>query len=380
MSMASEFAPPADGAASSGELEIAGPILGEDERRAVLEVLAGTHLVKGPRVAAFEHAFAAFHGARHAVATSSGSAALIAALMAHGIGAGDEVILPSFSFFATAASILLVGATPIFADIEPHSYCLAPDAVEVAITPRTKAIVPVHLFGMPADMPRLQTVARRHALLLLEDAAQAHGAAIDGRRVGTFGTAAFSFYATKNMTTLEGGMVLTDDADIARRLRLLRSHGREEGSTHELVGTNFRMHEVAAAIGLVQLGRLPLFTQARQRNARYLSARLTAVHPPVELPTREHVYHQYTVRVRGSGARDALVEHLASRGIRARVYYPLPIHRQPALVGRLGGQALDLPETERACSEVLSLPCHPGLHSGDLERIVRSVNTFRSEV
>jgi perosamine synthetase len=376
--MASE--PTTGPAARSGDLEISGPILGDEERRAVLEVLSGTDLVKGPRVAAFEQAFAAFHGARHAVATSSGAAALTAALMAHGIGAGDEVIVPSFSFFATAASVLLVGATPIFADIEPESYCLAPDAAEAAITPRTKAILPVHLFGMPADMPRLEALARRHALLLLEDAAQAHGAVIGGRRVGTFGTAAFSFYATKNMTTLEGGMVLTDDADIAHRLRLLRNHGREAGSTHELVGTNYRMHELAAAIGLVQLGRLPLFSQARQRNARYLSERLTAVQPPAELPAREHVYHQYTVRVKVPGARDSLAAHLASHGIGARVYYPLPIHRQPALAGRLGRQALDLPETERACSEVLSLPCHPGLNAGDLERIVHAVNGFRSLV
>ncbi len=375
--MASDGASPPTAAGGERRLEIAEPALGPEERQAVLEVLDGKQLVKGERVRAFEGAFAELHGASHAVAVSSGSTALLAALLAHGIGPGDEVIVPSFSFFATAAAVLLAGATPVFADIDAASFCLSPDAAAAAVTTRTKAVMPVHLFGLPADMPRFVELTRRRGLVLLEDAAQAHGASVAGQRVGTFGTAAFSFYATKNMTTLEGGMVLTNDAEIARRLRLLRNHGREGSSLHVLVGSNFRLHELGAAIGLCQLARLPGWNASRRAHARYLSERLRTVELPAEPPNREHVYQQYTVRVRNAGTRDALAAHLDRDGIGARVYYPRPIHQEPALRGLLGGRGLDLPETERACSEVLSLPVHPGLNEGDLERIARSVNTFR---
>jgi len=354
-------------------IEISAPTLGAEERQAVLEVLEGNLFAKGPRVAAFEQAFADFHGARHAVATSSGATALSAALLAHGVGPGDEVILPSFGFFATAAAVVLTGATPVFADIDPLTFCLSLAAAEAAVTPRTKCVMPVHLFGMPADMRGFAAFARRRALVLLEDAAQAHGAAIDGRRVGTFGTAAFSFYVSKNMTTLEGGMVLTDDAEIARRLRLVRNHGRSATSGHELVGSNFRMNEIAAAIGSVQLGRLPGATARRRENAGYLTTHLRNVATPKVPSGIEHVYHQYTVRV-PADVRDALVAELNGQGIGARIYYPRPIHREPALARTSG--ALDLPETERACAEVLSLPVHPGLNDTDLARIVRVTNTF----
>jgi dTDP-4-amino-4,6-dideoxygalactose transaminase len=215
--------------------------------------------------------------------------------------------------------------------------------------------------------------------VLLEDAAQAHGATFRGRSAGSFGTSAFSFYATKNMTTLEGGMVLTSDAEHAARLRLYRNHGREGASSHTLIGGNFRMNELAAAIGRAQLQRLPAWTAARQRHARYLSARLKFVTPPHELRGRDPVYHQYTVRVPAE-ARDALVSHLDALGIDSRVYYPRPIHEEPAFCGRLGHQRLELPETERACREVLSLPVHSGLNGADLDRVVAAVNSFRPEV
>jgi perosamine synthetase len=364
------------GSERPSRIEIAHPLLGDEEREAVLEVLGGRDFVKGPRVAAFEREFAAFHGAAHGVATSSGATALLVALLAHGIGPGHEVIVPSFGFFATPAAVLLAGAMPIFADVEPESLCLSPGAAEAAVTPRTKAVLPVHLFGMPADMPAFAELARRRGLSLLEDAAQAHGATIEGRHVGSFGTAAFSFYATKNMTTLEGGMVLTSDADVARRLRLLRNHGRDGHSAHELVGGNFRMSELSAAIGRVQLRRLPEWNAQRRERARFLSARLEGVTPPAELPGRQSVFHQYTVRV-PAGARDALLSSLDGQGIDARVYYARPTHAEPALRRRLGEGTQHLPETERACREVLSLPVHPGLNESDLGRIVRVVNAFR---
>jgi perosamine synthetase len=376
--MASEGAPPTRPAPAGRRLEIAEPRLGPEERAAVLGVLDDPQLVKGERVAAFERAFAELHGARHAVAVSSGSTALLAALLAHGIGPGDEVIVPSFSFFATAAAVVLAGATPVFADIERDGFCLSPDAAAAAITARTKAVMPVHLFGLPADMPRFVELSRRHRLVLLEDAAQAHGAAVSGRPVGSFGTAAFSFYATKNMTTLEGGMVLTGDLDIARRVRQVRNHGRDGSSAHDVVGSNFRMHEIGAAIGLVQLARLPGYTAARRANAQYLNARLRTVEPPALPSQREHVYQQYTVRAADQAARDALLAHLENSNIAARVYYARPIHEEPALAGHLGRQPLDLPETKQASLRVLSLPIHPGLNEGDLERIAQAVNAFEA--
>jgi perosamine synthetase len=358
---------------------IANPTLGDEERAAVLEVFDGHELAKGPRVAAFEREFAAFHGARYGVATSSGATALFVALLAHGIGPGDEVVVPSFSFFATAAAVVLAGATPVFADIDAASFCLSPEAAEAAVTERTKAVMPVHLFGMPADMAAFSELAARRGLVLLEDAAQAHGATFRGRSVGSFGTSAFSFYATKNMTTLEGGIVLTSDPELCRRLRLCRNHGREGDSAHALIGGNFRMNELAAAIGRVQLRRLPAWTAERRLHARYLSARLEFVTPPLDVPGRDPVYHQYTVRVPAE-QRGALVAHLDAAGIDTRVYYPRPIHEEPAFRERLGGQRLELPETLRACREVLSLPVHSGLNEAELDRVVTAVQSFRPEV
>jgi dTDP-4-amino-4,6-dideoxygalactose transaminase len=364
--------------ADGARVTLANPTLGAEERAAVLEVLDGHELAKGPRVAAFEQEFAAFHGARYGVATSSGATALLVALLAPGIGPGDEVIVPSFSFFATAAAVVLAGATPVFADIDATSFCLSPEAAEAAVTERTKAVLPVHLFGMPADMAAFSELAERRGLVLLEDAAQAHGATFRGRSAGSFGTSAFSFYATKNMTTLEGGMVLTSDPELCRRLRLYRNHGREGDAAHALIGGNFRMNELAAAIGRVQLARLPAWTAARRRHARYLSARLEFVTPPLEAPGRDPVFHQYTVRV-PAGLRDPLAAHLDACGIDARVYYARPIHEEPAFRGRLAGQRLELPETLRACREVLSLPVHPGLNETELERVVAAVKSFRPE-
>ncbi|MEO5679235.1 MAG: DegT/DnrJ/EryC1/StrS family aminotransferase, partial [Acidimicrobiales bacterium] len=261
-------------------------MVGNEEQEAVRAVLAGGKLAQGPKVAELEASFSLLVAGRECVAVSSGTAALHLALVAHGIGAGDEVIVPSFTFAATANAVCLAGAEPVFADIDPATYCLDPTAVAAAVTSRTAAIMPVHLYGQPADMGALRSVARRHGLLVVEDAAQAHAAADDGRPAGALGdAAAFSFYATKNMTTGEGGMVVTADRQAARRVRLLRNQGMERPYEHEVVGYNLRMTEIAAAMGIVQLGRLPGFTEKRQANARVLDEAL-AGHPSVIPPAR----------------------------------------------------------------------------------------------
>ncbi|HEY3496001.1 MAG TPA: DegT/DnrJ/EryC1/StrS family aminotransferase [Polyangiaceae bacterium] len=356
------------------DIPISRPALGDEERRAALEVLASGELAKGRRVEDFETAFAAGHGARHGVATNSGTAALTLALLAHGIGAGDEVIVPSFSFFATASSVVSAGATPVFADIDPDDHCLCADAARAAIGPRTRAIMPVHLFGMPANLARLQALCSERGLVLLEDAAQAHGATFAGRPVGSFGTGAFSFFATKNMTTLEGGMLLTNDDGVAERARMLRNHGRGANQAHVVIGGNYRMTEVAAAIGRVQLGRLPALNAARAANAGYFDARLTGVELPRTLPGRTHVYHQYTVRAASAAERDRIVLTLNERGVGARVYYRTPIHREPWFRERALYRDLELPETARASARVFSLPVHPRLSEAERAYIVTVVN------
>ncbi|MBN1605216.1 MAG: DegT/DnrJ/EryC1/StrS family aminotransferase [Polyangiaceae bacterium] len=358
------------------QIPIARPYIGEEEKRAVVEVLESGQLSQGPRVAEFEQAFAAYQGARFGVATCNGTAALTCALMAHGIGPGDEVIVPSFSFFATASSVLGVHATPVFADIDPETYCLSPESAEARITSRTRAIMPVHLYGHPADMPRLEAVCQRRGLLLLADAAQAHGAAIAGRRVGSWGTACFSFFPSKNMTTTAGGMVLTDDEQTHRRLRLVRHQGMETGYRHEAVGLNFRMTDLEAAIGLVQLGRLPAWLETRANNAGFYDRHITRLRTPTCASGVSHAYHQYTVRVPPDLDRDTVVQKLNERGIGARVYYARAIHQQPVFANEPSVRELCLPETERAARDVLSLPVHPFVTEQEREYIVQEVNAL----
>jgi perosamine synthetase len=356
------------------QIPIAKPYIGEEEKRAVLEVLESGQLSQGPRVAEFERAFAAYAGARFGVATCNGTAALTCALMAHGIGPGDEVIVPSFSFFATASSVLGVGATPVFADIDPETFCLSPESAEERITARTRAILPVHLYGHPADMPRFEALCGRHGLLLLADAAQAHGTAIAGRGVGSWGTACFSFFPSKNMTTTAGGMVLTGDEQTYRRLRLVRHQGMETRYEHEALGLNFRMTDLEAAIGLVQLGRLPAWLDARAENARFYDRHITRLLTPTSAPGVSHAYHQYTVRVPPGLDRDTVVRRLNERGIEARVYYAKAIHQQPVFANEPSMRDLALPETERAAREVLSLPVHPFVTAQERAYVVREVN------
>lgn len=350
------------------------PMIGNGERQALVRVLDGGHLVQGEQVAAFEREFANLVDGRECVAVGSGTAALHLGLLAAGIGPGDEVIVPSFTFAATTNAVRLVGALPVFVDIDPASFCLEPAAVAAAVTPSTAAIVPVHLFGHVADMDAIGRIAARHGLLVLEDAAQAHGARRDGRPAGAFGDlAAFSFYATKNMTTGEGGLVATADAALARRLRLLRNQGMERRYEHEIVGLNARMTDLAAAIGRVQLGHLPGWNDARRSHAATLTARLgDVVQTPTVAAGVTHVFHQYTVR---HADRDGLAQHLSACGIETAVHYPRPVHRLPAYAAGPWNEA-DLPQTERACREVLSLPVHPGLTGDDLDRIAVGVRSF----
>lgn len=347
------------------------PIIGDDERLAVDAVMRSGMLAQGPEVAAFETEFSAeLLGGRPSVAVNSGTTALHLALIALGIGPGDEVIVPSFTFAATANAVALVGATPVFVDIEPIHFNLDPAAVRAAVTERTRAIMPVHLYGHAADMTALCAVALDHGLLIVEDAAQAHGAVWAGHQVGTFGdAAAFSLYPTKNMTAGEGGMIAVADPPRERTLRLLRNQGMERRYENELIGFNSRMTDLHAAIGRVQLTKLAGWTATRRANAAVLSAGITSVVTPATHELAEHVFHQYTVRV--SDDRDGFAAALENEhGIGTGVYYPTPVHRLPSFRADV-----HLPETERAASEALSLPVHPSLTEGDLERIVSAVET-----
>ena len=348
------------------------PIVGEDEIAAVTRVIRSGMLAQGPEVKAFEEEFSAHFGlGRACVAVNSGTSGLHLGLLSSGVGVGDEVIVPSFTFAATANSVALTGATPVFADIEPDTFCLDPASVDAAITERTVGIMPVHLYGHPASMGPLRELADRHGLKLFEDAAQAHGASLDGTPVGAFGQfAMFSLYPTKNMTSGEGGMVSVSDSQTERLMRLYRNQGMERQYENEVVGFNTRMTDVHAAIGRVQLTKVGAWTAQRQANAAYLSAHLQGVTPPPVRPGAVHVYHQYTVRVPED--RDGLAKALREEyAVGSGMFYPVPNHRLAPF-----GHDFDLPETEIAARECLSLPVHPSLSEGDLERIVTAVNTL----
>lgn len=345
------------------------PIVGEAEVEAVAQVLRSGSLAQGEQVAAFEAEFSSAVAGRECIAVNSGTSALHLALLAAGIGAGDEVIVPSFTFAATANAVALVGATPVFADIDPSTYCIDADSVESALTSKTRAIMPVHLYGHPAAMDRLVPFATSRDLLIIEDAAQAHLASLNGTPVGAFGVAGcFSFYPTKNMTSGEGGMVTTSYTEVARHVRLLRNQGMEVRYQNEVVGFNSRMSDVHAAIGRVQFSKLAAWTQRRRDIARRYDEQLRGVVTPPVAPGVEHVYHQYTIRIEG-GRRDAVAAALAGRGVGSGVYYPTPVHKLPSF-----GLDLDLPHTRQACEEVLSLPVHPSLTDADVDRVIESVN------
>jgi dTDP-4-amino-4,6-dideoxygalactose transaminase len=355
-------------------IPIAKPLIGEEEKQAVMEVLNSGMIAQGPRVKAFEQAFAEMCGVRHAIATTSGTTALHVALLVSGIGEEDEVITSPFTFIASGNSILYTGARPVFVDIDPTTYNINPELIEAAVTPRTKAILPIHLFGVSCDMDPIMEIANRHNLAVIEDACQSHGASYHDRKVGSFGIGVFSLYPTKNMTSAEGGMITTNGDVLDEKSRVMRQHGMRRRYYHDELGFNFRMTDVHAAIGLEQLKKLEMFNQKRRENAAYLSSHLKGVITPVQPDGYEHVYHQYTVRV-PDGRRDGLRDFLQERGIGSEVYYPVPIHQQTFYLHDLGYN-VSMPESERAAREVLSLPVHPALSQADLEAITTAVNQY----
>ena len=356
------------------EIPIAKPRINWREQLAVMRVLRSGSLAQGPEVKLFEEEFSKIVGDRECVAVNSGTSALHVSLLALGIGSGDEVILPSFTFAATANVVALAGATPVFVDIDPKTFCIDADLIQSAISKKTKAIIVVHLYGLAADMTKILEIAKINSLLVVEDAAQAHLASIDNKNVGTFGdAAAFSFYPTKNMTSGEGGMVVLKNSKDARICRLLRNQGMESKYQNEVIGFNLRMTDIHAAIGRCQLRKLSEATEKRIKNAQYLSQKLNSEFIPYVPTGFKHVFHQYTVRVKDN--RNDFSVALQNMGIGNGVYYPTQVHKLPSF-----DLDLILRETELATREVLSLPVHPSLTKRQLIRISDSFNKLSSSM
>ncbi|GAP21750.1 DegT/DnrJ/EryC1/StrS family aminotransferase [Leptolinea tardivitalis] len=358
-------------------INMARPQIGDDEKKAVLEVMDSGIIAQGPRTKAFEEAFASMCTTKHAIATSSGTTALHIAMLANKIGAGDEVITSAFTFIASANSVIYAGGRPVFVDIDPKTFNIDADLIEAAITPKTKAILPIHLFGLPCDMEKIMAIAKKHNLLVIEDACQSHGATFKGKKVGSFGTGTFSLYPTKNITSGEGGMITTNDDAVEEACRVIRNHGMRKRYYHDEIGYNFRMTDMHAAIGLAQIAKLEMFNQKRQENAAFYDKNLKGVVTPFVPEGCQHVYHQYTVRVPG-GKRDALRAYLAEHEIGSEVYYPVPIHKQ-GFYQTDYGYHISLPETEKAASEVLSIPVHPGISAADREKVAATINEFMAK-
>ncbi len=346
------------------------PDIGQEEIDAVTEVLRSGMIAQGRRVAELEERWAAFCGVKHAIAVSNGTVAEMCIFAGLGLAPGDEVVTVSHTFNATVSSILYTGATPVFVDIEPDTYLIDAGRIEAAITSRTRAIFPVHLFGLVADMDPIRAIADRYGIPIVEDACQAHAATYRGRRAGSFGHGAFSLYGTKNMTTGEGGLITTDDDRLADWLRLYRNQGMRQRYHHEILGFNFRMTDIQAAIGLVQLDKLPRNTARRQEIAARYDAAFEDL--PVVLPVtpegRTHVYHQYTIGL-APGVRDAVVADMGEGGIGVGVYYPIPVHRQQYVL-ELGIEA-DLPLTDAAAAACMSLPMFPTLTDAEQDEVIR---------
>jgi perosamine synthetase len=356
-------------------IPIAKPSVGEEEIEAVTKVMRSGILASGEEVSLFETEFAAYCGTSDAIATSNGTTALHAGLLACGVGAGDEVIVPSFTFIATATSVSMCGAKPVMVDIEEGFYGLSPDAVSESITDKTKAIIGVHLFGHPFNIAAIQKICAENNLILLEDCAQAHGSEIRGKKVGSFGAVGcFSFYPTKNMTTGEGGMITTNDKDLADHIRILINHGQSKKYLHTEIGYNYRLTNIGAAIGRVQLKNLDKMNTARRNNGAYYNANIS--NPLISTPSTQEictpVYHQYVVRIAGC-RRDEFASWLSEHGIGNAVHYPTPVHEQPVYAG------IDnpvCPVSSRLSKEVLSLPVYPGLSNEELAYICDVINRW----
>jgi len=353
------------------------PKIGEEEVEAVAKVLRSgllTHsLGAGPMVTQFEKKFAEFAGVKHAIAVNTGTAALHSAIVAAGVKHSYEVILPSFTFVATAEAVVMAGGKPVFADIDPETYNISPAEIEKAVTKKTKAIVPVDLYGLPADIKPIREIAAEHDLAVIEDAAQAHGATYAGKPAGVFAdVACWSLYASKNMTTGEGGVITTGNDEIAETMRLIRTHGEKAKYASLMLGCNYRMSEIQAAIGLVQLAKLPAFVAKRRENARRLT-KILAKTGKLQLPREpkgwQHSWYLYTVRLKNATAntRNKIVTALRKKGVGAEVYYANPVHLMPYYRDSFGRRKL--PETEKAAKQVFSLPIHPSVTEEQVDYI-----------
>jgi dTDP-4-amino-4,6-dideoxygalactose transaminase len=353
-------------------IPISKPFIGEEEKRAVLEVMDSGIIVQGSITEKLEKKFTELCGVQYAVATSSGTTALHLAMLANNIGPGDEVITTPFSFIATVNSILYSGATPVFVDVDECSFNIDANLIEEKINEKTKAILPVHLYGQMCNMDKIQYLAEKYNLAIIEDACQAVGATYCGKPSGSFGTGAFSLYATKNIAAGEGGIITTNDQQIAERCRMLRNHGMKIRYHHDFLGYNFRMTDIHAAIALVQLDRLTSFTNKRQENAAYLSNNLLSVIIPKVQDNCKHVWHQYTIRVKNGRDRDQAVKELNEAGIGSGIFYPIPMHKQEYTKNNFG--EISCPVAEKLANEVISIPVHPQLNSEELSSIVKEVN------
>jgi len=352
------------------------PFLDQETRDVVLKALESGQYILGPECKAFESEFGAFMGTPQAVLTNSGTAAIQLALEAMGVRPGDEIIVPSLTAFPTVEPLLHLDIVPVFAEID-DSFTMNPDHVASLVSPRTVGILPVHLYGHPANLPALEAIARKHKLFILEDVCQAHGAEIQGKRCGSWGVAGcFSFYPSKNMTVAgDGGMLTTADAGLAEKVRMLRNHGRKGRYEHELVGYNLRFNEIQAAVGRIQLKHLSSFIEGRRAIAQRYHALLTPLIGSIKLPAEQtwakHAYHLYVIRTK---RRDELKNFLAAQGVATEIHYPIPCHLQPATKSRM--KTTPMPMTEQICNEILSLPMFPSLQEADLAHVAAKVAEF----
>lgn len=355
------------------------PKIGEDEIQAVVEVMKSgiltSALGSGPRVTEFERKYAEFAGVKHAIAVNTGTAALHSALMAAEIKAGDEVILPSFTFVATAEAVVLAGGRPVFADIDSETYTLSPQAIEKALTKKTKAIIPVDLYGLPADIKPIMEIASKNNLSVVEDCAQSHGATCEGKPAGALADlACWSLYAAKNIGTGEGGVVTTNNDQLAEKVKMIRTHGEKAKYQSLMLGTNYRMTEIQAAIGVVQLRRLPEFLAKRSQNAQSLTMKLESngIELPPKPKNRTPSWYLYTIRIKDATKekRDKIIRKMHKKGIGADAYYPTPINQMPYYKENFG--TFILPETEKAAKQVISLPIHPGVTEEQIDLIAQT--------
>lgn len=358
-------------------IPVARPSVGEEEARAASDVIISGNLASGEQVALFEREFSEYIGVSHGIATSNGTSALHAAMLALGIGPGDEVIVPSFTFIATASTVTMCGASPVAADVDPITFCIDPESVLEEISSRTKAVLGVHLFGQPCEIKAIQDICEDHRLLFIEDCAQAHGAEYKRQKVGSFGSlGCFSFYPTKNMTTGEGGIVTSNDNETARKVRLIINHGQQEKYLHTRIGYNFRLTNISAAIGRVQLRKLDAMNTKRQLHGAYYTNHLEkkGIMTPVIRDHCTHVFHQYAVRITPESGitRDYLSRHLNERGIGTAVHYPIPIHEQPVYKGKITGS--QCPVSKMISQEIISLPVYPDLTEDEQQRVIAAID------